>query len=303
MTKTQPPITSRTAIFGVIGNPIEHSLSPLLHNHVLARLGLDYRYLAFRVAREDLAGLGSAARILGIRGLNVTIPHKEAVVAQMDALTLEARDVGAVNTIGVDQEGRLVGHNTDTAGFLNSLEIRGVDDRIKDQAAVLIGAGGAARAILYCLIKLGADPIRLVNRTVRRAEELAEWCGNFAPGTPVEIIPGSDEKTVAKTVKEAFITVNVTPLGMAPDVRSAPLPDNILPESGAVVYDTIYNPLRTLLMERAEKGGCQVIGGLDMLIIQGMESLSWWLGKPVPWREMIDDLRNLLQNALMEKEK
>ncbi len=274
-----------------------------MHNHVLARLGLDYRYLAFRVTREDLAGLGRAIRTLGIRGLNVTIPHKEAVVAQMNELTVEARDVGAVNTIGVDQEGRLVGHNTDIAGFLSSLEIRGVADRINARSAVLIGAGGAARAILYCLIKLGATPIRLVNRTVRRAEELADWCGNLAPGTPVEIIPSSDEKTVAKAVKEAFITVNVTPLGMAPEVHSTPLPDGILPGAGAVVYDTIYNPLRTLLLERAEKGGCQVIGGLDMLIIQGMESLSWWLGKPVPWKEMIDELRNLLQNALMEKEK
>jgi len=302
LTRPRPPITSRTGIFGVIGDPIEHSLSPLLHNYVLDRLGLDYRYLAFRVARGHADDVGRAMRTLGIRGLNVTIPHKEAVVAQMDELTTEARHVGAVNTIAVDPEGRLVGHNTDVAGFLSSLEIRGLADGLHARAAAMIGAGGAARAILFCLVKQGAAPIRLVNRTVSRAEELADWCGRFAPGANIEIIPGSDEKTVEKAVAEACLTVNVTPLGMAPDIHAAPLPTGVLPARGAVVYDTIYNPLRTLLLERAEKAGCLAINGLDMLIIQGMESLSWWLGTPVPWREMLDDLRNLLQNALKEKE-
>ena len=298
MTQTQPPVTSKTGIFGVIGSPIEHSLSPLLHNYVLSRLGLDYRYLAFQVSREDLAGLGTAIRTLGIKGLNVTLPHKEAVAAQVDELTDEARRVGAVNTIGVGQGGRLVGHNTDTAGFLNSLRIREIDVELKDRGAVLLGAGGGARAILCCLIKLGAAPIRLVNRTVQRAVELAGWCRNFAPEAPVEIVPSSEEKDVEKAVGEAFITVNVTPLGMAPEVQNCPLPEGILPGAGTVVYDTIYNPLQTLLLKRASEAGCRVIGGLDMLIIQGMESLAWWLESPVPWQEMIDDLRNLLQNAL-----
>ncbi len=303
MTQTQPPITSRTGIFGVIGSPIEHSLSPILHNYVLSRLGLDYRYLAFQISREDLAGLGTAIRTLGIKGLNVTLPHKEAVAAQVDELTDEARRVGAVNTIGVGRDGRLVGHNTDTAGFLNSLRIRGLDQELKNRGAVLLGAGGAARAILCCLVKLGAEPIHLVNRTVQRAEELAGWCRNFVPEAPVQIVPGSEEKKVGKAVSEAFITVNVTPLGMAPDVQRCPLSESILPRAGTVVYDTIYNPLQTLLLKRASAAGCRVIGGLDMLIIQGMESLAWWLESPVPWQEMIDDLRNLLQNALGEKEK
>jgi shikimate dehydrogenase len=296
--KSQPSISSVTGVFGVIGDPIEHSLSPVLHNHVLERLGLDYRYLAFHVSGKNLSGLGLAFRTLGLRGLNVTIPHKEAVVPQMDELTVEARHMGAVNTIGLDESGKLVGHNTDAIGFFKSLEIRGLTNHLSSRPAVLLGAGGAARAVLCGLIKLGAAPIRIVNRTVQRAEELADWCGHFAPGSPVEIVPSEEDDAVSKAVEEAYITVNVTPLGMAPEIHYTPLPAGILPRSGTIVYDTIYNPLQTMLLERAEKNGCQVVSGLDMLIIQGMESLSWWLKQPVPWREMIDELRDLLHQEL-----
>ncbi|MEA1996212.1 MAG: shikimate dehydrogenase [Gemmatimonadota bacterium] len=292
-------ITSRTRVLGVIGDPIEHSLSPVLHNYVLERLGLDYCYLAFRVPRDKPGNVASSFRTLGLAGLNVTIPHKEAVAGQMDTLTEEARAVGAVNTIGMDKEGGLVGHNTDVAGFLGSLQVRGLDKKLSGRPAVVLGAGGAARAVLLGLARAEVKEVILVNRTESRAGELARWFGKAVSGqVPVRTVSPADTLSLEKAIGEAFITVNVTPLGMAPDTDSSPLPEGLLPEPETVVYDTIYNPMRTRLLEAAEKGGCTVVGGLDMLIIQGMESLSWWLGREIPWQDMLEDIRRRLLEAL-----
>ena len=140
-------ITSRTRVLGVIGDPIEHSLSPLMHNYVLEKLGLDYCYVAFPVKQEYGLNLGLAFRTLGLAGLNVTIPYKETVVSQMDVLTEEARVVGAVNTIELNAKGQLVGHNTDVAGFLGALEIHGGAGELAARGATVLGAGGAARAV------------------------------------------------------------------------------------------------------------------------------------------------------------
>ena len=137
----QPGITSRTGLLGVIGDPIGHSLSPVLHNHVLERLGLDYRYLAFHVTPERVERVGEAMRTLGLKGLNVTLPHKQAVLLQMDHLSPEARAVGAVNTVGLDPDGRLAGHNTDVAGFLGALDLRGLLERLNGGRALVLGAG------------------------------------------------------------------------------------------------------------------------------------------------------------------
>ncbi|HUU29945.1 MAG TPA: shikimate dehydrogenase [archaeon] len=300
MTFRKPPITSRTRVLGVIGDPIEHSLSPLMHSYVLERLGLDYRYVAFHVLQGEVSAVGKAFKTLNLAGLNVTLPHKEAVLEQMDQLTEEAQAVGAVNTIGRDEEGRLVGHNTDVAGFLGSLRIRGLDNRLTECCAVVLGAGGAARAVLYALGKSGTRHIILINRTMSRAEGLAGWFVYNFPEVPVEIISPGDQSGLEKALASAYITVNVTPLGMAPNIEASPLSEGLLPPAGTVVYDTVYNPVVTRLLADAEKAGCICVGGLDMLIIQGMESLSWWLKRLVPWTEMIDEIRKKLQAALKE---
>jgi shikimate dehydrogenase len=296
----QPSLSSRTRVLGVIGDPIEHSLSPLLHNFVLERLGLDCRYLAFRVAREHAADIGRAFRTLGLTGLNVTIPHKETVLPQMEALTEEARLVGAVNTIGRDSQGRLCGHNTDVAGFLGALRLRGLEESLAGCAAVVLGAGGAARAVLCALGRAGAGSLTLVNRTVARAEELNRWLAPLFPALTVSIVSPEDREALAGALAGSRITVNVTPLGMAPETGCSPLPGGVLPPAGSVVYDTIYNPGRTLLLQQTEAAGCVAVGGLDMLIIQGMESLCWWLGEDLPWRGMLEDLRRTLREALGE---
>jgi len=295
------PITGRTGVLGVIGDPIEHSLSPLLHNYVLQRLGFDYCYVPFHVREKFAENVGQAFRTFGLTGLNVTIPHKEVILRQMDILTEEARIVGAVHTVGIDPGGRLIGHSTDVAGFMGSIRWRGLQEDIAGEGALLLGAGGAARAVLYALGKAGATPIYLANRTLERAQNLAGWFTLVFPDVPIESVALGDEKSLKKILDKVKITVNVTPLGMVPHVDASPLPEELMPKPGTIVYDTNYNPVRTLLLKTAEEAGCKPIGGLDMLIIQGMESLCWWLKSELPWREMMDEIRNTLKAALGEK--
>ncbi len=292
-------ITAHTGLLGVIGDPIEHSLSPVLHNHVLGRLGLDYSYLAFRVTPERLPGLAAALRTLGLKGLNVTIPHKEAVVGQLERLTDAARALQAVNTIGIEGGLHLTGHNTDIAGFLGSLELRGLLARLEEGAAVLLGAGGAARAVLYGLGQSGLSEATLVNRSPERARELAAWGKQQFPSLRLQVLSPEDTPALAAALKTATITVNLTPLGMAPaTVEHSPLPPGLLPRPGSILYDTIYNPQRTRLLAEGEVAGCLTVDGLDMLIIQGLESLGWWLERPIPWRELIEELRAVLRLEL-----
>ncbi|MCE5272199.1 shikimate dehydrogenase [bacterium] len=299
---SRPHITSRTRTFGVIGDPVEHSLSPVLHNFVLERLGLDARYMAFHVKRELGPQVGSALRTLGLSGLNVTLPHKEAAAAQAEVLSREAAAVGAVNTLGLDPEGRLAGHNTDVAGFLGALQLRGLKEPLEGQSALVLGAGGAARAILYGLGLAGVRQISLANRTLAKADELLRWFLPHFSSVRVRSFGLGETAKLEEALAAAQLTVNVTPLGMKPHVEDSPLPEALTPREGSVVFDTIYNPEPTLLLERAEMAGCTCVGGLDMLIIQGMESLGWWLGETVPWRGMLWELRELLREALDERD-
>ena len=292
-------ISGKTRVLGVIGDPIEHSLSPLLHNYVLGKLGLDYCYLPFHV-RSDLAGsVVTAMHTLGLSGLNVTIPHKQVVRDQLDLLSKEAEAVGVVNTVGLDEVGNLMGHNTDVAGFEKSLAIRGLLGQLDGASAVVMGAGGAARAVLYALARNGVFHFTVGYRTLfDHSEELAGWFLYQFPNVALSLVPFEDTHDLVNALTDSAITVNVTPQGMAPMIDRSPLPDGVMPPKGSIVFDTIYTPERTLLLKRAEEAGCQTVNGLDMLIIQGMESLEWWLGREVGWQDMLDELRELLKAAL-----
>ena len=292
-------VSATTRVLGVIGDPIEHSLSPLLHNHVLGKLGLDYIYVAYHVRGELAAGVGAAMRTLGLSGLNVTHPHKQTLRDQMEVLSDEANAVGAVNTVGWDSSGRLAGHNTDVAGFEKSLEVRGLLDRLQGSRAVILGAGGAARAVLYSLAHNGVSRFTVGYRPLfDNAEELAGWFLYHFPNVQLSLVPFEETHDLANALFDATITINVTPLGMAPMLDRSPLPDGIVPTKETIVYDLIYTPECTPLLKRAKEIGCQTLNGLDMLIIQGMESLEWWLGREVGWREMLDELRGVLGEAL-----
>lgn len=278
-------ITGKTKLLGVLGHPIGHTLSPAMHNAALEHLGLDYRYLAFDVHPSSLGDAVAAVRALGIAGLNVTIPHKKDVIPLLDEISPEAKLIGSVNTIK-NEQGRLIGSSTDGEGFLQSLEAVGVDPRGK--RAVVLGAGGSARAVAHALVANGAV-VTLSNRTLDRAESLARRINEVtAPGS-VSVAPLA-HGGLKEVIGSADMLVNCTSVGMCPNVDSSPCLEDLL-HSGLVVYDLIYNPLRTKLMSAAENVGAMTVSGLKMLVYQGAVSFRIWTG--------IDPPVDVMENAVL----
>ena len=237
-------ISGRTGVLGVIGDPVEHTASPAMHNAALAATGLDYAYVAFHVAPERLADVPKAMRALEIRGLNVTVPHKVAVMEGLDEISEEARSIGAVNTIANDG-GHLTGHNTDAYGVTASLQHDGGLSELPPEV-VLLGAGGAARAILYALLQRSeVETINLLNRTVSRAEALA---ADLDPSGQRVRVGGMDE---CGRVSDAGLLINSTSIGMIPEPGRSPLNDPGCLHERLVVLDIVYKPLRTRLLEQA----------------------------------------------------
>jgi shikimate dehydrogenase len=265
-------ITGRTTVCGVIGDPVDHSMSPAMHNAAFRKLGLDFAYLPFRVLRGDLGRAIDALRALHIRGLNVTIPHKVAVMPLLDRLDPVAERIGAVNTI-VNENGVLTGYNTDAGGFLKPLEKRGV--QVRGKSVAMIGAGGAARAIAFALVEGGAHLV-VLNRSDRN---LAELCDRLA-GANVEAM-NLDGASLRSTIDRVDVLVNATPVGMTPAIDETPVAPDLL-RRGLLVYDIVYNPPRTRLLTDASAAGGKTIGGLDMLVWQAALAFEKWTGQPAP---------------------
>ena len=275
-------ITGRTGVLGVIGHPVAHSASPAMHNAALAATGLDYVYAAFPVPPEGAAHVGAAMRHLGIRGLNVTVPHKHAVLSCLDEVAPEARSIGAVNTID-HRDGRLVGHNTDAFGVLASLREGGLE-RLPPQVA-LLGAGGAARAVLHALLsREEVEEVMLLNRTAARAESLAEAMDG---GGRVRVAPLAE----SGGAREAGLVINATSIGMEPEAGVSPLGDGSVLHDGMVVLDIVYKPLRTRLLEQALAAGARALDGLGMLVHQGARSFEIWTGVRPP----VDVMRRAIE--------
>ena len=272
-------ITSRTGLLGVIGYPVEHSSSPAMHNAALARTQLDFAYLPFAVPPDRVAEVPVAMRTLGIRGLNVTVPHKVAVMEGLDEISEEARAIGAVNTIA-NRDGHLTGYNTDAGGVIASLRADGGLD-VLPEAVALLGAGGAARAILYALLQAKeVEVIALLNRTPEKAEALA-----------ADLDPGSRRVRVASpgtgaAVREAGLLINATSVGMHPEPEASPLPDPSVLHDRLTVLDIVYKPRRTRLLGQAEEAGAATVDGLGMLVHQGARAFEIWTGVPAPVEEM-----------------
>lgn len=283
-------ITGKTKVTGIFGSPVEHSFSPLMHNAAFASLGLDYLYAAFRVAPENLAPAVASIRVLGMRGVNITIPHKQAVIPWLDNIHPSAQIIGAVNTI-VNDEGRLTGYNTDGQGFVRALrEEAGI--AAQGLQVAILGCGGAARGVGVELALSGAKTIFLLNRRTEKAEELAGVITAHST-TKAVVLPWNEEGL--EQLPEKLLLINATPMGMHPDIDSSPPLIEQFIKSTWLVADLIYNPLQTKLLRIAQAKGCQTLSGLGMLLFQGAIAFELWTGYPAPLRTMDEVLKKSIE--------
>ena len=250
-----------------------HSFSPDMHNAAIAALGVDYCYVAFHVLPNRVGEAMRGLRGLNIRGLNVTIPHKLAVMEHMDRISEEALAVGAVNTISYE-DGELIGYNTDVYGVLTALrQIAGIETF--PAHCVVLGAGGASRAVTYALGSQGeVEQVTILNRTVERAEALAVDMEKIT-GKKIDV-GAMDAETQRRSFADAGLVINTTSLGMYPKVDDSPLVDVDVVHPELMLYDTVFNPLETQLMQEFRSAGAPAFGGLDMLVFQGARSFAIW---------------------------
>ena len=271
-------IQGSTALVGVLGDPVRHSLSPVMHNAALAAMQLNWAYLALPTPAAELSTVVRALEAMGCRGLNVTIPHKQAVATLCHELSPLAQRLGAVNTLVPRQGGGWLGTNTDVEGFCAPLR----EANWSGKRAVVLGCGGSARAVVAGLADLGFGDIVLVGRRPEALEAFQADCQSWAP----QLRPLIWEKTVSAALQQTDLVVNTTPMGMASATdptaaRACPLNSaelQALPAQ-AWVYDLIYTPRPTALLEQAGAKGCRTLDGLRMLVEQGAASLRLWSGK------------------------
>lgn len=285
-------ITGKTKLLGVIGEPIAHSLSPVMHNAALAQLvkdfahlGLDYIYLPFRIKPEDLAVAIEGFRAINLQGFNITIPHKQAIIPLLAEISPTARLVGAVNTVYQTSQG-WAGTNTDVQGFIaplkNLRDWRGTE-------VLVLGYGGAARAVVVGCQQLGCKQVHVAGRNPEKLRDFWQSWADF-PGL-VSIYPWEHR---ANLLPHMDLVVNTTPIGTTPDINISPVESSAMGKlkRGAIAYDLIYNPSKTLFLQQAEQEGAIILNGLEMLVQQGAAALEMWLGCPAPVAVMQQSLAN-----------
>jgi len=281
-------IDHATMRFGVFGDPIAHSKSPVMMNHAFAAAGINGIYMAFHVKPKQLRSAVEGIRGLGYRGVNVTIPHKLAVMEYLDEIDEGARVIGAVNTI-VNDNGVLIGYNTDGIGYVRSLkEETGVD--LAGKRILLIGAGGAARGVAYALAREAPECIWIVNRTAERAVDLAQSLQAYGD------VRGMGTEALADIKHKVDIVINTTSIGMHPDIEGRPADPRSFPP-GTIFSDLIYNPRMTRWLKEAQELGRIVHGGLGMFIYQGAYAFEYWTGREAP----VQVMREAVEQALTEK--
>ena len=277
---------------GIIGDPIGHSMSPVFQQAALDACGVDARYVAYQVAPDEVEEFVNGLRQHGVLGINVTVPHKSAVMPFLDEIDDWATEAGAVNTI-VNSQGRLTGHNTDGYGFLRALR-EGGGFEPQGRRTLILGAGGAARGVVLALAREGVGDLTIANRTPERAENLAQLARNR--GIAAQAIPLSDRE-VSEAAARAELIVNCTTIGMThgPGEDESPLPADAIP-APALVNDLVYNPLETRLLREAAQAGAQTLGGIEMLVYQGAASFEMWLDQPAPVRVMMEAAIRAMQS-------
>ncbi|MEO5367536.1 MAG: shikimate dehydrogenase [Magnetococcus sp. WYHC-3] len=294
----RPPIDAATRLLGVIGHPVGHSLSPALHNYALTLLArehppaaVNYRYLAFDVTPADLPQAMAGFRALGLAGINATIPHKESLPDLLDGLSTTAAAIGAVNTVVRETDGRLIGHNTDAWGFTTAL-CEALGRSPAGAHVVMIGAGGAARAVLYALLAAGVAQVTVVNRTLSRARNLIQSLSCHGPSVHLQAAPLHPDSW---PLDRTDILINTTSLGLKPETGDtldfnavvAALPDH------ALAHDIVYARGATPLVRAARQRGLAHADGLSMLVHQGAQALQLWTGLSLPAQDVIAHLRSL----------
>jgi len=276
-------VDGKTKITGIFGYPVEHTLSPFIHNSGFEYLGLNFIYVPFRVHPDDLGKAVASLRVLNIAGVNVTVPHKERVLKYLDEISSDAKKIGAVNTV-VNKNGKLKGYNTDASGFLKSLK-----EHIEPagKQVVLLGCGGAGKSIAVSLASSKIKEIFLYDIDLKKSEKLSKKILSF--NVKSQII--KNYESLEKVVSFCDILVNATTVGMRENDNPLIRPEWL--NRKTFVYDIIYN-CKTELIKLAEKIGCKCTGGLDMLLYQAVESFELWTGKKAP----VEVMRNALVSAL-----
>ncbi|MCA6573710.1 MAG: shikimate dehydrogenase [Pseudanabaena sp. M38BS1SP1A06MG] len=283
-------ILGTTKILGVMGFPVSHSLSPMMHNAAITALGLDYVYVPFPISVADLSSVIAGLKaIKSIQGFNLTIPHKVEVIPLLDEVLPIAQSVGAVNTVRRIDD-RWVGTNTDVAGFLEPL--KQLDCDWKNMPAIILGCGGAARAVVAACLELSCPVIHVVGRDAKKLKKFHGTMTSQLRDYNLRVHPWS---SIPHLLEVAGIVINATPIGMASDPNT-PISEaeiTMLPDN-AITYDLIYTPRPTKFLQIAAARGLKAIDGLEMLINQGAIALEWWLDQPVP----IDIMRQALLTHL-----
>jgi shikimate dehydrogenase len=277
-------INGNTRLVGVMGWPVEHTISPAMHNAAFDAASLNWRYLPLAVHPDRVGEAVRGLRAMSFAGSNVTVPHKRAVMDHLDAITEQAQAIGAVNTIVIQDQGHTIGHNTDAMGFLRALAEDGF--RPEGKRAVVLGAGGAARALVYGLASIGAS-VTILNRTLSRAESLVADLACLFTGTDTRtslqhralpLTPAA----LQEMIPSADLLVNATSVGMWPEAERSPWPEELPIPPSLTVFDAVYNPLETKLMRQARAAGAHVIGGLGMLVHQGAAAWELWTEQDAP---------------------
>ena len=275
-------ITGHTRLTGLLGSPVAHSVSPLMHNEAFRQLGLDYVYLCFDVKEEGLKTAVEGLKMAGIRGFNLTMPNKNKMVELVDCLSPAAGLIGAVNTV-VNNDGILIGHNTDGIGFMRSVKDAGYD--IIGQEMTVMGAGGAATAICVQAALDGVKKIHLFTRPSSRFHQRTVGLVdriNQITDCEITLYDQADQHALRTSMEQSAILVNGTSVGMAPDTDASIIEDSSFFIPGKIVADIIYNPQETKLLKMAREAGCKTFNGMYMLLYQGAEAFRIWTGQEMP---------------------
>ncbi|MCR5837126.1 MAG: shikimate dehydrogenase [Lachnospiraceae bacterium] len=281
-------ITGHTRLLGLLGSPVAHSISPLMHNESFKMLGLDYAYLCFDVEEDNLETVFNGLKLMNVKGFNCTMPLKNKIVEYLDELSPAASMIGAVNTV-VNEGGKFIGHNTDGVGYMRSVKDAGYD--IIGKNMTLLGAGGAASSIF---VQAALDGVKNINvfsirdRYFERAQNMVKMV-NENTDCHATLFELGDDKVLADSIANSDILTNATSVGMAPNIDNCIInnPDMLRPE--LIVSDVIYNPAETKLLKMAKEKGCNTFNGMYMLLYQGAKAFEIWTGKEMP----VDHIKNM----------